>query len=179
MVSDKDDGYILALGQSGRDYATLLRAVADTDLPVVIVAGSPSALGGVAPSANVRVLYNTGHEQTNELIANATLHCIPLHAEGYSAGQTVLLRAMARGKAVVVTDTPGIRDYVRPGETSATVAPADSESLKTVLLELWNRPDERARIGHNAARAVREEFSFARFVERLVTLFYSSSGSSR
>jgi glycosyltransferase involved in cell wall biosynthesis len=182
-VSETDEGYILALGQSGRDYATLLRAVNGTDLPVVIVAGSPSALGGVNPPAHVRVLYNTGHDETNRLIANATLHCIPLYPNGYSAGQTVLLRAMARGKAVVVTDTAGIRDYVKPGETAVTVAPGESGALQKALLSLWNQPHERTRLGRNAARAVREEFGFARFVEQLEQVatrpVHSSSDSSR
>ena len=145
--SERDDGYILALGQSNRDYATLLEAVRGTDLPVVIVAGNESALGGVEVPPNVSVCYNTGHDETNTLIARAAFHCIPLHAAGYSAGQTVLLRAMACGKAVVVSDTPGIRDYVRDGETALLVPPADVPALRAALFHLWTNADERKRIG--------------------------------
>ena len=165
-----DNGYILSLGQSGRDYPTLLQAARGTDLPIVIVAGNASALGSVEVPSHVTVKYNTGHEETNALIAGATLHCIPLKNEGYSAGQTVLLRAMAQGKAVVVSDTAGVRDYVRNNETAVLVPPGDAGALRAALLRLWNDASERERIGKQAARAVQNEFGFARFTEHLVRL---------
>jgi glycosyltransferase involved in cell wall biosynthesis len=169
-ISMDDDGYILALGQSNRDYRTLLEAVRGTELPIVIVAGDVSALDGVVPSPNVCVKYNTGHQETIDLIARASLHCIPLHPSEYSAGQTVLLRAMARGKAVVVSDTPGIRDYVRSGETAVLVPPCDATRLREELTRLWNDVSERKRIGKQAASAVREEFGFERFTLSLAEI---------
>ena len=168
--TNADGGFILALGQSNRDYPTLLRAVAGTDLPLTLVAANASALGGVAPTGNVQVRYNTGHHETNDLIAGATLHCIPLHAEGYSAGQTVLLRAMAQGKAVVVSDTSGVRDYAQNGVNAALVPPGDADALRDALTRLWNDREGRERIGKQAAQSVRDDFSFARFTARLVEL---------
>lgn len=169
MPPSRDGGYILALGQSGRDYPTLLRAVAQTDLPVVLVAGNASALGGMETPPNVCVKFSTGHDETNDLIGGATLHCIPLHNGNYSAGQTVLLRAMAQGKAVVVSDTPGVHDYVRPNETAVLVPPGDANALRAALLRLWNDQAERERIGE-AAQAVRHEFGFARFTAHLMEI---------
>lgn len=168
--TDEDNGFILALGQSNRDYGTLIKAARGTDLPIVIVAGNASALGGEELPANVTVRYNTGHDETNELIASATFHCIPLHPVDFSSGQTVLLRAMSRGKAVIVSDTPGVRDYVQNSETAVLVPPEDAESLRAALLRLWNETTERKRIGGNAAKAVQEEFGFPRFTERLLEL---------
>lgn len=168
--TDRDEGYILALGQSNRDYATLIEAARGTDLPITIVAGDAAALGGAEPPPNVRVRYNTRHAETNDLIAGATFHAIPLKSAGYSAGQTVLLRAMARGKAVVVSDIPGVRDYARNGETAILVPTGDAPALRAALLRLWNDDAERRRIGHNAARTVREEFGFPRFAERMAAI---------
>ncbi len=165
-----DDGYILALGRSGRDYPTLLRAVEGTGLPVVLVADNPSALGGMKPTPNVCVKYNTGIEETHRLIANATLHCIPLQSGGYSAGQSVLLRAMSHGKAVVVSDTPAIRHYIRPNETAVTVPSGDSDALRAALVRLWNDKSERDRIGNQAAQAARDEFGFDRFTARILEI---------
>lgn len=54
-VSHRDERYILALGQSNRDYPTLLQAVEGTALPVTLVAGSPASLGGIAAPPNVEV----------------------------------------------------------------------------------------------------------------------------
>ena len=168
--SASDNGYILALGQSGRDYSTLLQAAQGTELPIVIVAGNASALGGVEVPSHITVKHNTGHEETNALVAGATLHCIPLKDGNYSAGQTVLLRAMAQRKAVVVSDTSGVRDYVRNNETAVLVPPGDADALQAALLRLWNDASERERIGKQAARAAQNEFGFARFTEHLVRL---------
>lgn len=168
--TDQDDGFILALGHSNRDYPTLLEAVRGTNLPVTLVASDASALNGVEPPPNVCVRYNTGHHETNALIAGATLHAIPLHASSYSAGQTVLLRAMARGKATVVSDTSGVRDYTRDNETAVLVPPGDAAALRAALVRLWNDAPERRRIGHNAARVVRDEFGFPRFAHRLAAI---------
>ena len=171
--TDRNDGYVLALGQSNRDYPTLLEAVRGMDIPVWVVAANTTALGGGAIPPNVRVSYQTGHAETIDIIAGATMHCIPLHDTGYSAGQTVLLRAMARGKAVVVSDTAGIRDYVHDGETAVLVPPGNVVALRAALVRLWNDPAERARLGTRAATTVREECGFEQFTRSIVALAFS------
>ncbi|GAB4457575.1 MAG: hypothetical protein OHK0029_17600 [Armatimonadaceae bacterium] len=163
-----EEQFILALGQSNRDYKTLIRAVRETDLPVVIVAGNRSVLGGEPIPLNVTVRFNTNSVETDRLIVASTLNCIPLHPANFSAGQSVLLRTMAQGKAVVVSDTPGVRDYVQKDKTAVLVPPGDAEALRRELLHLWHDPAERKRLGCHAAQTVREEFGFARFTERLL-----------
>jgi len=169
-VAQEDGRYILALGHSGRDYPLLLDAVRGTDLPVVIVARSPSDLGAGTVPQNVTVRYNTGHHETNALIAGATFHVIPLQDTDYSAGQTVLLRAMARGKAVVVTSTVGVRDYVRDGETAVLVPPGNVEALRTALQGLWNDAQTQGRIGRAAVEAAKETSGFPQFARHLVEI---------
>jgi glycosyltransferase involved in cell wall biosynthesis len=179
-ISEADGGFVLALGHSGRDYPTLLTAVRDLTVPVTIVAKTPGDLGGAAVPSNVTVRYNTGHHETNDLIAAATLHVIPLRDTDHSAGQTVLLRAMARGKAVVVTDTAGVRDYVRLGESAVTVPAGDAAALGAAIERLWRDAAERRRIGVAAARSVREEYGFDRFATRMVVIadeLYTESGT--
>jgi glycosyltransferase involved in cell wall biosynthesis len=173
---DSDDGTILALGHSNRDYPTLLRAVAGTQLPLTIVASDPAAFGDTPVPENVTTKFNTGYHETNALIAGAGLHCIPLHDANHSAGQTVLLRTMARGKATVVTDTPGVRDYVVDNETAVLVPPGDPERLRAALQRLWADPAARRNIGARAAAAVREEFGFPRFTQRIVALAHEVAG---
>lgn len=168
--AETDTGFILALGRSNRDYPTLLEAVRGSDLPVTIVAGSLAWTKGLDVPPNVTLRCNLGHHETRALVAEATLHVIPLNAADYSSGQTVLLRAMSCGKAVVISHIPGVRDYVRDGETGVLVPPGDAPALGAALRRLWDNPAERRRLGENAARAVREEFSFARFVRDLLAL---------
>ncbi|MES2464306.1 MAG: glycosyltransferase family 4 protein [Armatimonadota bacterium] len=165
-----DEGYVLALGHSSRDYATLLEAVRGTDVPVIIAAKEAANLGGAILPPNVTGRYRTESEETNRLVGGARLHVIPLHDSAHSAGQSVLLRAMAKGKAVVVTDTAGVRDYVQDGETAVLVPAGDAMALRAALLRLWGNSEERQRIGKNAARIQRQDFSFPHFTRSLVAV---------
>lgn len=163
-------GYILALGHSGRDYPTLLEAVQETDLPMIMAIKERSDLGGVAVPPNVRVRYQTDQKETDALVTGASLVVVPLFERAHSAGQSVLLRSMAQGKAIIVTDTEGIRDYVQDGETALLVPPGDSTVLRAAIVRLWADAAERKRMGENAARIQRQDFSFERFTARMVEL---------
>ncbi len=165
-----DCGFVLALGQSNRDYGTLLRAIDGTGIPLTVVAGDESALGGVAPGPNVTVKYNTAHHETMALIASASFHVVPLHDAGFSSGQTVLLRAMFSEKACIVSDTPGVRDYVKEGQTALLVPPGDVEALRAALIRLWEDTELRETLGENARREAEAEFGLAGFALRCAAL---------
>ena len=165
-----DGGFALALGQSNRDYATLFRAVNGLEIPVTVVAADDAPFGGVTPPSNVTVRFNTDHNTTNALIAAARLHLIPLHPTSFSSGQTVLLRAMAAHKACIVSDVPGVTDYIDHNQTAVLVPPHDESALREALLQLWDSASERERLGTYAAQAVAERFGFVGFVKHLLEL---------
>lgn len=165
-----DGGFVLALGQSNRDYATLFRAVAGLELPATVVAADETPFGGEVPPPNVTVRFNTDHHVTNALIASARLHVIPLHPTGFSSGQTVLLRAMAAHKPCIVSRVAGVTDYIDENQTAVLVPPHDPEALREALTMLWDNPAERVRLGENAAQAVAERFGFAGFLKHLLEL---------
>ncbi|MGC4045753.1 MAG: glycosyltransferase family 4 protein [Armatimonas sp.] len=173
-----DGGFALALGQSNRDYGTLLRAVEGTEIPLTVVAGDESALGGVTPGPNVTVKYNTGHHETMALIASARFHTIPLHNAGFSSGQTVLLRAQFSEKACIVSDTPGVRDYVKDGETALLVPPEDIAALRAAMLRLWTDDDIRTTMGQAAKSYAEAEFGLAGFAARCMALARGEAISS-
>jgi glycosyltransferase involved in cell wall biosynthesis len=102
-----------------------------------------------------------------ELYRAATVQVIPLHERPYSSGQTVLLENMAAGKAVIVSDVTGVRDYVIPGVTAMVVAPGDVAALRRAIEQALDMPAARRRIGCAAAAAVRQEYSTQRFAVRL------------
>ena len=69
---------------------------------------------------------NLSFDETDVLLRDSTFWVVPLKPVRYASGQSVLLQGMARGKAVVITDGPGVRDYVRDGETAVLVPPNDA-----------------------------------------------------
>jgi glycosyltransferase involved in cell wall biosynthesis len=170
LAPKDDNGYVLALGHSGRDYRTFLNAVRTIDLPVILAIKERTDMGGVAVPPNVTVRYRTEQAETDTLIAGAIMIVIPLRDTDHSAGQSVLLRSMAQGKAIIVTETAGIRDYVQEGETAVLVPPRDTAALKQAILDLGSDPQRRQRMGDTAARIQRQEFSFPQLTERLVKI---------
>ena len=170
VPESSEEGFVLALGQSNRDYGTLFRAVEGIGVPVTVVSADTGPFGGISAPSNVTVKFNTGHDETNALIASATLHVIPLHPTEFSSGQTVLLRAMAAGKACIVSVVSGVTDYVDANQTAVLVPAHDPEALRNALVRLWGDPIERERLGQAAQRAVETHFSFAGFLRALLEL---------
>ena len=83
------------------------------------------------------------------------------------SGMSVLLEAMACSRPVVVTDTPGLREYVRDGETGVVVQPGDADALATGVGDLLADPDRARALGVAGRKAVTEYFSTRKQAERL------------
>jgi glycosyltransferase involved in cell wall biosynthesis len=83
----------------------------------------------------------------------------------------VALEAAAASKCVVASDTGGLPEIVRDGETGRLVAPGSAPALASALGELADDPDLRARLGAAAAEDVRARFSTTRLLERTQALY--------
>ena len=130
---------IVAVGRERRDYETLVEAM--KRLPgkrAVIVASSPwarqEASGeGTSVPANVQFVRGLSFVALRELYARASAVCVPLEAgTRYAAGVNGLLEAMAMGKPVVVSKTPGLEGYLDPSAV-VTVPAGDPDALAAAL----------------------------------------------
>ena len=92
------------------------------------------------------------------------LHC---------SGLTAVLEAMASGRAVVVTDTPGMADYVEHGVSGLLVPPADPEAVADAVGRLIADPEQAAALGRAGAARVRERFTTRRLADDLRELLLS------
>src|SRR3954451_4384085 len=153
-------GGVFAGGDSMRDYGPLIEAAAALDADVTIaVTRSPRGRRRRA-GRNVH-LGPVPHARFLELMRASDAVVVPLY-EGIerSAGQQTYLNAMAMGKVVVVTDSPGARDYVEDGVTGLIVPPGDAgalaRALQTALDPAW-RPDAE-RMGERARAVARARF---------------------
>ena len=77
----------------------------------------------------------------------------------------VALEAAALGKAVIASDTGGLRDIVRHGETGLLVPPGDRPGLRAAILRLIGDADLRRSLGEAAAQQA-ETFSAEAVVPR-------------
>ena len=72
-----------------------------------------------------------------DLYERASLVVVPLlPGTNYAAGVNTVLEAMAMRKPLIVTDTPGIRDYVEPNKTARVVPPGDPAALARAIAEM-------------------------------------------
>jgi glycosyltransferase involved in cell wall biosynthesis len=91
-----------------------------------------------------------------QLYQEASLVVLPLRDRLHPGGINTLLEAMATGRAIVVSRSRGILDYVIDGETARVVAPGNVEEMSNAIAELLANPREAARLGANARRFVVE-----------------------
>jgi glycosyltransferase involved in cell wall biosynthesis len=165
--------YVLAVGNDGRrDYATLVRAAADWNLPVKIV--TSRALPEPLPP-NITHLRGSWHRpavsdaELRELYRGALAVVVSLEDSIQPSGQSVALQAMACGCPVVLTRTRGLwtgNDF-HEGEHLLLVEPSSPAALKTAVERLAADPAFAQRMGAAARDAVRQHGRMDAFASRL------------
>ena len=83
---------------------------------------------------------------------------------------TVIIEAMAAGRAVVSTRLAGIPESVVHGETGLLVAPGDTSALAQALEQLIRDPELRSRYGRAGHSRVEESFRIEKTVVPLLQL---------
>lgn len=156
----EDDGdYILVVGRdSGRDWPTMFSALERIGHPVKLCC-RPGDIARLRVPAGVEVLGYVDRAVYRQLLGQARVVAIASKPLLYPSGQSVLLEAMAMGRAVVVTGTPALADYVTDGLTSLVVPPGDAAALHERLVEAATDDTLRSRIGRKAREAVEASFS--------------------
>jgi glycosyltransferase involved in cell wall biosynthesis len=88
----------------------------------------------------------------------------------HCSGLTAALEAMACGRPVVVTETPGMRDYVSHGYNGLLVPPGDPRALATAIERILANPQLGADLGEAGRKTVEESFNTQRQVEQLAEM---------
>ncbi|MET0928135.1 MAG: glycosyltransferase family 4 protein [Aeromicrobium sp.] len=96
-----------------------------------------------------------------DLYGRSTVVGIALRPTSTGSGLTVVLEAMASGRPLVVTDNPGVSDYVEHGVTGLLVPPGDVEAFADALRQLVSDPDRARAMGRAAADRARSDFTSA------------------
>ncbi|MBA7485896.1 hypothetical protein ES707_21448 [subsurface metagenome] len=115
-------------------------------------------------------------DKLTPIVEKAKFALLPLWEVGHAQGQLTLLYLMSLGKAVIVGNTIGVRDYVVDGETGLFYTPGNKEELVQKIEFLLEYPEETEKIGRNAYEVVREKYSDKNFSEEtyraISQLFY-------
>jgi len=134
-------------GDRDRDPATLFAALArvhavrpDVELLVQTTSDAPAPEG-------VRTVPHVPHRELAELYARATVVAVATRDNLHASGMTVSLEAMATGRPVVMTATPGIEDYVTDGVTGLLAPVGDADAVAAHVLSLLDDEATARRLG--------------------------------
>jgi glycosyltransferase involved in cell wall biosynthesis len=196
-----EERLVCSAGLEFRDYPTLMRAVDGLDARVVIGAAShwsqrenTAAAAALPPNVQVSAF---DYRALRDLYARAAVVVVPLISVDFQAGVTTILEAMAMGKAVIVTATPGQTDLVtdrrsdgrrappRAANLLAPIAerlgvrlepngfyvpPGDAAALRRAIQFLLDHPEERRTLGAAGRRTVERLLTIDQFTDRISAL---------
>ena len=152
---------VCAVGAEMRDYTTLFAALEGTAIRCHVAADEVRVPGRVRlikdrrvrvadlvsrPNPNVTIGRKTLTE-LRDLYAQSRFVVVPLLPSQSDNGVTVILEAMAMGKAVICTRTAGQVDVIEDGVTGILVPAGDPIALRAAMHELWNAPERAAAMG--------------------------------
>lgn len=163
---DRREKFILASGRSYRDYETLARAIAGTDVTVK-VSGRAFNLAGLELPANMQMTGWLDYRELQNYIYHAQFYVVPLKPIAHAGGDSSLLHAMSFGKALVATRAPSTEAYIQHGVTGLLVEPGDVEGMRQAVLHLWQNPNEAARMGQAARRRFEENHTINHLAQRV------------
>jgi glycosyltransferase involved in cell wall biosynthesis len=163
-------------GRELRDYATLIRALRDLEVRCHIAAklvpwkrdAWVEEVKTEEPlPPHLTIGYNESITEVRSWYGRSRFIVLPLLRADYELGSTVILEAMAMGKAVICTRINGQRDLLTEGKTGIYVPPNDPVALREAIRTLWNDPGLAEEMGRAARREVEEKYGLDEWVERM------------
>jgi glycosyltransferase involved in cell wall biosynthesis len=109
-------------------------------------------------------------DDVSRLLPVADIFVFPSRREGFG---TVMIEAMACGLPCVVTDQPGITDFIfGEDETAGMVVPQeDDQKLAAAVSGLLSDPARAAQMGERARSRVVEKFNIERIADRYLEFY--------
>ncbi|MEL6981831.1 MAG: glycosyltransferase family 4 protein [Actinomycetota bacterium] len=155
-----DRPVLCSAGREFRDYPTMIEAVRDLDVDVVIASASPWSrrpdnAREAAPPSNVTVTEFTQAGLRDQLDASDIL-VMPLQESDFQAGITTILEAMAMERPVICTQTEGQTDVVIDGVNGRTVPPGDVDAMRASIVELTENPELAREMGRRGRELILE-----------------------
>jgi glycosyltransferase involved in cell wall biosynthesis len=158
--------YVFSGGNSGRDHATLLDAIANNSHPAILCTQEMAGLRNKCIPENVQVCAVT-QERFHELMAASAVVVVPVIKDDiHPAGHTVVVTAMALGKPVVLAATADYHSYIEDGVTGLLVPAGDSAALRAAIDRVLSDREFASMLARNA-KAESTRFAPEKFFSRV------------
>lgn len=176
-IRTQEEGYVYSAGWAHRDWPTLVAALEGLPYRAILSSGGSVEVPEAARERIV-VLSQRSPDEGRQLMARASLIVLPLKETDLPSGPLVMLDAMAMGKAVIVTNVNGSRDYGIDGRTALFVPPGDREALAAAIESLMSDEALRNRLGLDGREDVCRRFTTDRFINKAIELCTRHAGAS-
>lgn len=136
-----------------KGVATLVKAAANTAVPVVIYGNGPEEkklheLAVTVGATNVTFIPYSGEEKLRELLARARAVVMP--SVCYENSPVAVIEAMAAGVPVIASNIGGLPELVRDNHTGLLFTAGDPDALAEKMRALWNETETATRLGRQA-----------------------------
>lgn len=144
--------YVAAMGSQGRDYKTLVEAVKTLPQIKLVIVAIPENLTAIEIPDNVQVFTQIPWEKTINIAYHSEIMVLPLLSDAIPCGHGTLITQFLLNKATIVTDSDAMEGYCFPGKNVLTYKAQDVDSLRQVLMALWDNPQRAKQLTENAMR---------------------------
>ena len=166
-VAGVEGDYLLSVGGDiSRDYETLKQATSGLGIPIVLRTNLVQQEPEQYPNVKI-VTERQSDTQLRELYRQAKIVVLPLKDMLHPGGITTLLEGFACGKAMVVSNSRGVSDYLHDGENCLVVPCEDPIALRSAVERLWADSALRERLGQGARAYAEAELSQDRHAQYL------------
>lgn len=179
LLDYKGEKYILAVGRDmGRDYKTLIEVVRGLNIKLKIAALPRNFEKSVLENlpVNIEFLGFVPFGRLVEIYKNAEFVVISTKKENDfdgsdCSGHSVMLDAMASGKAIVASCRSTIIDYITDGQEGILVEPENIEKFLEAIKKLLDNPQLAKEMGARSREKSVKSLSTEIFAKNLAEIF--------
>ena len=166
----------LLIDKGVREYAEAARIVkAQFPKAIFQLAGRLDSNPSTISSNELNFWINEGSIQylgeissVQKIIASCRFYVLPSYREGTPRS---VLEAMATGRPVITTDTPGCRETVIHGKNGLLVSPQNSESLANAMIQLLEKNEDKIQsMGRESFILAKDKYAVKRVNKSIINI---------
>ena len=166
----------LLIDKGVREYAEAARIVkAQFPKAIFQLAGRLDSNPSTISSNELNFWINEGSIQylgeissVQKIIASCRFYVLPSYREGTPRS---VLEAMATGRPIITTDTPGCRETVIHGKNGLLVPPKNSKSLANAMIQLLEETDDKTQsMGRESFILAKDKYAVERVNKDIINI---------
>ena len=170
-IDGNEENFILSVGTDMHRDIDLLDDLASLmkDKNFILCSRNEEYLNKRYKSSNLKVVCANLSEM-RYLYNNCSCVIIPLKYNEHASGCTTLIEAAAMKKPFIISDIPGIRDYVTENETGIITPIGDAEKFKEAVLKVTSDEQYAKTLVENAYNYMKDRFTTKKWAQEHVKI---------